>query len=246
MNCPVWWPEAEVDLNLHVSTFADRLKSKLENLNPSQLISRKNPYLFCLRAANNTEQFSSSILDAFLSSSEETMFGALAELCAVEICKHAKNGMKSATEGIDIEYTGAGVRTIVQVKSGKNWGNSSQHSKMKDYFSKARQILQQGTNMQVKCIEGICYGKAEIKDKGNYHLYAGSDFWTEISDWDSAHLALLDIFHNHAQNGLQDIKSFAKQAIVKTLIDKEISIDGHICWPNLVQFVDGKNAESSI
>ena len=90
-----------------------------------------------MRAVNDTEQFATSSLDAFLSSSEETMFGTLVEQCAVVICRHGKGGMKSTAEGIDIEYVENGARTIIQVKSGKHWGNSSQRKKMKEYFTKA-------------------------------------------------------------------------------------------------------------
>lgn len=44
------------------------------------------------------------IVDAFLSSSEETMFGNVLEGIAIDICSHAKGGRKSSTESIDLEY----------------------------------------------------------------------------------------------------------------------------------------------
>ena len=67
------------------------------------------------------------VIGAYLSSSEETIFGGVLEKIAILICKHAKGGRKSSAEGIDLEYESNGERTIMQIKSGTNWGNSSQH-----------------------------------------------------------------------------------------------------------------------
>ncbi|MCS1407028.1 MAG: hypothetical protein M2R45_00184 [Verrucomicrobia subdivision 3 bacterium] len=242
MNQPAWWIQAEADLNQNVIKFADELRKKLEEFDPKVVIKRKNPYLFCLRDTSGVESFSSSILEAFLSSSEETMFGNLAEKCAVAICKNAKNGMKSTGEGIDLEYANGNVRTIIRVKSGMNWGNSSQRKKMKEYFTKAKRILGQGANADnhIKCIEGICYGPASKKNKGDFHTYIGSDFWEEIIDWNGTYMALLDIFSKHAANGLQEIKQAAKDKITRFLIDNEISLGNKIHWANLVRYVNGR------
>ncbi len=240
MNYPEWWGQVEAELNQLIAEFANSIKGKLQSLSPETIIRRKNPYLFCLRATNDVEQFSTSILDAFLSSSEETMFGDLVEKCAIKICNHAKNGIKSTAEGIDIEYTSGDTRTIVQVKSGKNWGNSSQRKKMKDYFTKARRILQQGGDVHVRCIEGICSGKAIKRDMGNYYTYVGSDFWEEISDWSDTYTALLYIFSEHAENGFQELKQKANYAITEFLVKNGISLSGQINWLNLVRYVNGK------
>lgn len=240
MNHPEWWGEAEEELSIHVSDFADKITKRLENLKPKDLVARKNPYLFCLRANNDAEQFSASILDAFLSSSEETMFGTLAEQCAVVICRFGKGGIKSTAEGIDIEYVENDTRTIIQVKSGKHWGNSSQRKKMEEYFTKAKRILTQSEDIHVRCIEGLCYGHAKTVSRGNYSTYAGSDFWKEISEWDDAYLAILNIFSIHAQNGLTEAKTASKRFIVAFLKENQISLDNQINWANLVRYVNGK------
>ncbi len=239
MIYPVWWGQAENELDQYISEFTDKIKQKLEKLKPNDLIGRKNPYLFCLRATNDTQRYAEAILDAFLSSSEETMFGSLAEDCAVVICGYARNGIKSTAEGIDIEYVQDNTRTIIQVKSGKHWGNSSQRKKMEDYFSKARRILQQGGAVHVRCIEGICYGPASSRDRGNYLTYIGSVFWKEISEWDETYTALLDIFFRHAQNGLLEVKVAAREKIINFLIYNGISVNNEIQWNRLLQFVNG-------
>jgi len=240
LNYPDWWNYAEEDLNTHIAEVSNKIKSKLGELDVQKLIKRKNPYLFCLRSASDTKRFSGLLLDAFLSSSEETMFGTIAERCAVVINTKAKGGMKSTTEGIDIEYIDDhGRRTIVQVKSGQNWGNSAQRKQMEDYFKKAKRILQQGNNKdQVVCIEGICYGPAKINNKGNYYRYIGSEFWKEISGWEYTYLALVEIFSAHAQNGFTEIRTNAIESIIKFLENSEISSDLQINWNKLVRYVN--------
>lgn len=57
----------------------ERLKnSALENL-----IKRKNPYLFKAKNIENAGDLAKNILDAFLSSQEETIFGNLMENLAI-------------------------------------------------------------------------------------------------------------------------------------------------------------------
>ncbi|MCY4265412.1 MAG: PmeII family type II restriction endonuclease [Gammaproteobacteria bacterium] len=242
---PEWWRQAVIQLDEQVGGFTDKIRVKLKELKPQELIIRKNPYLFCLRATNDTRRYAESILDAFLSSSEETMFGTLAEDCAVIICNHGKHGWKSGAEGIDIEYSDveylkSKTRTIVQVKSGKNWGNSSQRKKMEDYFKKYAKILRQGGDINVRCIEGVCYGPASKNDRGNFHTYIGSEFWKEISGWDGIYLALLGVFRSHAQNGLSEVKADAKECITNFLVKNAISVNGQINWDNLILYVNGK------
>jgi hypothetical protein len=72
------------------------------------------------------------ILDAYLSSQEETVFGDFLESLAIYVCSETYGGRKSATEGIDLDFEREGKRYIVSIKSGPNWGNSSQIKKMLD------------------------------------------------------------------------------------------------------------------
>ena len=82
------------------------------------------------------------MIKAFLSSSEETRFGSIFEGCAEIVCKYGRNGQKSGIEGIDIEYSeNIAKRVLVQIKSGRNWGNASQKKQLKNYFEKASRIL---------------------------------------------------------------------------------------------------------
>ncbi|MFQ5560028.1 MAG: PmeII family type II restriction endonuclease, partial [Nitrospinota bacterium] len=78
--------------------------------------------------------FIKTILDAHLSSQEETLFGGFLEGLAIYICNQVYQGNKSSAEGIDLEFEKDSSKYIVSIKSGPHWGNSSQIKKMQDNF----------------------------------------------------------------------------------------------------------------
>ena len=100
---PPWWAEAEAEANAIVKDFTAKLEKKLCE-SPEKIIRRKNPFLFRVRAASNVQTLADMVINAYLSSSEETMFGHVLEDVVIAICKNAKNGRKSGIPNIDLEY----------------------------------------------------------------------------------------------------------------------------------------------
>ena len=145
-------------------------------------LKRKNPYLFKAKNINTAQDFVKTILEAHLSSQEETIFGGFLEGLAIFICEQVYNGQKSAAEGIDLEFERDNIRYIVSIKSGPNWGNSNQVKKMRDNFNKAKRILRTNTSLvNVVAVNGCCYGKNQSPDKGDYLKLCGQKFWDFIS-----------------------------------------------------------------
>ncbi len=66
------------------------------------------------------------------------------------------------------------------------------------------------------------------------------DFREEISGWSNVYMALLDVFSRHAQNGLLDIKSNAKNMIVDHLDANGIVSGRTINWVALLKHVNKK------
>ena len=58
--------------------------------------------------------------------------------------KASSSNKSSSAEGIDLEFDRDGIRWLVSIKSGPNWGNSSQINKMRDNFKKATRIARTG------------------------------------------------------------------------------------------------------
>lgn len=160
--------------------FHEKRLASLEGLKLEAVLKRKNPYLFKAKAITSAPDLVKQLLLAHLSSQEETLFGAFLEGLAIHICEHAYGGKKSTTEGIDLEFTRDTTRYIVSIKSGPNWGNSSQIAKMVQNFDKARRIA--GPRTHVIAVNGCCYGKDATPAKtGNYFKLCGQDFWHLIS-----------------------------------------------------------------
>ena len=58
-----------------LDAFYSSLIAKVNSLNIKTIMKRKNPYLFRAKAMNGAAQIVDAILAAFISSSEETIFG---------------------------------------------------------------------------------------------------------------------------------------------------------------------------
>ena len=247
---PAWWQKAEPELHAAVEGFTDKLRQRLQ-IPPERFVDRKNPFLFRIRAGTSAVELASRIIDAYLSSSEETIFGNVLEEFAITICKHARKGQKSSTEGIDLEYTDSSKRrTLVQIKSGENWGNSSQRKKLEEDFKRARRVLgQSSSTLQVRCIEGICYGRSKTENLGSHERLVGHDFWREISGWNGTGAAILEMLGHHAGNGLQNLREEARDQIIDYFKENEVVRGDTVLWDELLDLVmrppqKGKRAKS--
>ena len=124
----------------------------------TKVLKRKNPYLFKAKYILTAEQLIRSIVDAHISSNEETIFGDWLEGLVIFINKKVFGGWKSGITGIDLEFERKGVRYIVNIKSGPNWGNSSQINKMISDFNTAKRTLRiSNSGLNIVAINGCCW-----------------------------------------------------------------------------------------
>ncbi|OGZ63842.1 MAG: hypothetical protein A3A98_00960 [Candidatus Staskawiczbacteria bacterium RIFCSPLOWO2_01_FULL_40_39] len=157
----------------------------------SNIAKRKNPYLFKAKNIETAGDLAKSILDAFLSSQEETIFGDLMENLAIHICKQVFNG-KKAEEGkyksVDLIFNRDKKLYIVGIKSGPNWGNSDQINIMRKNLKSAKRIIRAGLNKaNIISVNGCIYGKDNKPHKVSknpdlsYYKICGQAFWELIS-----------------------------------------------------------------
>jgi len=169
-------------VNDNITAFHDNRIESLNGLNLKEILKRKNPYLFKAKNLTTAQDMVKNLLDSYLSSKEETIFGEFLEKLAIFCCAQTYGGYKSGIEGIDLEFEKDNIRYIVSIKSGPNWGNSSQIQKMKDNFKKAQRVLRTtNSNIHIVAVNGCCYGKDNKPDKGDYFKYCGQEFWTFIT-----------------------------------------------------------------
>ena len=176
---PEWWIGVQSELHTLLSSFGGRIRDKLIDfqLYPIKYLRRKNPFLYRIRGCNTPERLAEEVVNALLSSSEETMFGDVMEQIPISVAQAARKGRKSAPEAIDLEWDEGEtnpVRVLVQVKSGPNWANAEARRRMLDSFKRATQAYRSNNpNAQVMCVEGCCYGKNQDKDLGSHRKIVG-------------------------------------------------------------------------
>ena len=238
---PSWWPDVEADIDRLLHGFTDDLRKKL-TADPLGILRRKNPFLFRVRAGDDAHELTRMVIDAYLSSSEETKFGNIMEEIAISICGHAKGGAKSAAEAIDLEYDEGNQRTIIQIKSGPNWGNSSQRQKLVDNFRSAQRRLRQ-TGVTARCIEGICYGRSGEKDLGTHVQLIGRAFWDDISGRSDTDWLVLQALGKHADNGLNAPREEANERMLEILKRYGAVHNGKIDWNKLLRLAMDQRKE---
>ncbi len=229
----------------HIGEFQEekRLK-KLRELRLGDLTRRKNPYLFRVKGMETGEQIIRSFLDAALSSSEETTFGDWMEKLAIAVAQEAYGGQKSTAEGIDLELEKEGRRYLVSIKSGPNWGNSSQINRMVHNFNRAMRTLRtSGHTGHVEFINGCIYGRdaRPYKEKG-YYKYCGRVFWEFISGSDTIYKDIIDPLGQEAErwNELFN-EEYAQKVNVLTrdFLVRFCTGEGRVQWDRLLEHVSG-------
>lgn len=229
-----------VEANL--SLFHSKRLESLDRLDISKIIERKNPYLF--RAKNlGPAELVRSFADAIISSNEETVFGDWLEGLAIFVNNLVFGGRKSGIQGVDLEFEIEDTKYIVSIKSGPNWGNSSQTKKMAQDFRSAKKILRtSNSNINVIAVNGCCYGRDNHPDKGDYFKYCGEEFWKFISGEPLLYKDIIKpLGHNAKQRNDEFQNSYQKKITVlqRDFLVKFCTPEGAIDWGKIVEFNSG-------
>lgn len=197
----------------NIGIFHQKRIQSLDKLKLSQVLKRKNPYLFRAKNVLTAEQIIKGLVDAHISSNEETIFGDWLEGLAIFINGKVYDGRKSGITGIDLEFDHDDSRNIVTIKSGPNWGNSSQIAKMVADFKTAKKTLRtSNSQLNIVAVNGCCYGKGKDNDpdKGDYYKFCGQRFWEFISGNDRLFTEIIDPLGYNAKERNDDfVKSYA-------------------------------------
>ena len=114
--------------------------ASMDKLNITKVMSRKNPYLYRAKAVSSAADIVDGVLSAFVSSSEETIFGN----CFFEpLAIAASGGQKSIAEGIDLEIDSGTTRVAVAVKSGTSVFNADSKKRQEENFLAANKLARQ-------------------------------------------------------------------------------------------------------
>lgn len=243
---PTLIEKVEKYVSENISDFHNSKLEGLKKLKLAKILSRKNPYLYKAKNMLTAEEIVKGIVDAHLSSNEETIFGDWLEKLAIFIAKSEFGGQKSSTNGVDLQIEKGGTTYLVSIKSGPNWGNSSQIKKMIADFNLAKKTLKtSGNKIHVEAVNGCCYGKDDVPEKGQYIKLCGQRFWTFISEDPNLYTSIIEPLGYEAVERNSDfLAEYAKviNKFVEEFLLKFMNADGAIDWQKIVKF----NSEAKV
>lgn len=216
----------------------------------ADIARRKNPYLFKAKNIDTAGNLAAGMLDAFLSSQEETIFGDLMERLAINVCGRVFGG-KKAEQGkyrsIDLMFERDGKIYIVGIKSGPNWGNSDQVNAMRKNLKIAKKIIQsQYPGKEIVNINGCIYGrdnqahKVNKKDpKLSYYKICGQSFWELISGDNELYKKIIRPLDREAKKRDEKFKDLYVKKInemTKDIVDLFYE-DDNLDWDKIIDYV---------
>lgn len=224
----------------NIGTFHQKRIAGLKELKLKKVLSKKNPYLFKAKYVLTAQDIIKSLTDAFISSQEETIFGDWLEGLAIFVNEKVYKGRKSGIIGIDLEFDKDNTRYIVTIKSGPNWGNSSQIAKLVADFKTAKKTLRtSNSQLNIVAVNGCCYGRDNQPDKGDYFKYCGQKFWEFMSGDTDFYTKIIEPLGHQAKERNDDFMQSYAQMInkfTKEFADTFCKDDGSIDWDKLVRF----------
>jgi hypothetical protein len=224
----------------NIGTFHQKRIAGLSSLKLNKVLSKKNPYLFKAKYILTAQDIIKSLTDAYISSQEETIFGDWLEGLAIFINSKVYDGRKSGITGIDLEFDKDNIRYIVTIKSGPNWGNSSQIGKMIADFKTAKKALRtSNSQLNIIAVNGCCYGRDNNSDKGDYFKFCGQKFWDFISGDNELYTKIIEPLGHKARERNDDfVESYAQtiNKFTKEFADTFCLDNGAIDWDKLVRF----------
>ena len=226
-----------------LDNFYKSLIDKTNKLDIKKIMKRKNPYLYRAKAVQNANDIVSSVLDAFVTSSEETIFGN----CFFEpLAIAASGGSKALAEGVDIMIEKKEENTIyaVAVKSGTSVFNADSKKRQEQNFAAAAKLAKQA-KARYEAIIGYGYGKKRMTGKGVPKMYqelAGQEFWAELTGEEDFYLKIIQFMGELPEQYLEDYqKSYnnAMNRLLKQFTTEFCKDTGEIDWDKLVKVNSG-------
>jgi hypothetical protein len=222
--------------------FYQHRMQRLGTLRLRQVLRRKSPYLYKAIGTQSANEVVEGILSAYLSSSDEGIFGAT---FFEPVAKAVSGGVVSPAEGVDIAIETPTKYLAVSVKSGPNPFNSSQKKRQNDEFLVLRSRLMK-LKKQFDAMLGHCYGRlrSEPSKVQIYRDRSGQEFWTELTGDKDFYQKLIrlmreDLITRHRE----EYRTAWQQAVnryVREFTNDFCDENGAIDWERLLQFNSGE------
>lgn len=228
-----------------LDNFYGALINKIDAINIKDVMKSKNPYLYRAKSMRTSADIIESILQAFVSSSEETIFGnCFFEPIAIAAC----GGTKSATKGVDIELydTATNTKFFIAVKSGTSIFNADSMKKQGENFEEAQRTLRtSGGRIGFSAIVGYAYGTKNETGRGKAKIYeevAGEEFWEALTGDKDFYTKIISYMGTLPEQYIDKYNTSYSKAYNRLVRDFSIEFcnpDGTINWEKLVDYNSG-------
>ena len=232
-----------------LNDFYKRRMKKLSELELRDVLRKKNPYLFRAIGLEKVSEVVAQILTAYMSSSDESIFGDAFFEPLVRLCS---GGRASDSDGVDVIVETDTVYKAIAVKSGPNIFNSSQSKRQNDEFNSLRHRMHK-IQKQFDPILGHCYGckPSDRPRKGSltYRSLAGQALWEELTGDPDFYLKLIYLMRDYPEQHRVAFEKEWSKVLNRFEADFFINFgteDGSIDWEKLLRFNSGKEKVSWI
>jgi len=221
-----------------LNDFYEKRFETLQKLKLRQVLKRKNPYLFKALGTELASEIVKKVLEAYISSSDETIFG---NIYFEQIALNLPNITVSDAKGVDLILSMDKVIRAYALKSGPYPFNSSAKDKQNTEFLELKSRLMK-MQKQFDPVLAYAYGRRNKFSSGKriYRESSGQEFWKELTGDDDFYLKLIRLMKDEPQKRIEKYKSDWEAMINR--FAKEFSEDfcfenGHIDWEKLTRFV---------
>lgn len=235
--------ELENLIRERLEAFYQRRLQKLSGLKLKDTLRKKNPYLFRAVGIQNAPEIVEGLLQAYMSSSDETIFG---DAFFEPVAKAVSRGTVASHEAIDIVIETDKVYKPIAVKSSPNIFNASQAKRMDDEFRKLRSRLQK-IQKQFDPLLAHCYGRVNTNPEAYiYRRRSGQAFWEEITGDPDFYLKIIRLMQDYpAAHRILYRNEYDKAVnrFTKDFLEEFANADGGIDWEKLVRFNSSKEPQ---
>ena len=223
-----------------LTDFYTGLAKTLDTVDVDKILKRKNPYLYRAKGINNAGQIVDGILSAYVSSSEETIFGnTFFEPIAIVV----SGGQKAVTEGVDITVDKDNTIYSIAVKSGTSVFNADSRKRQEQNFQSAQKRAQQAHKAFFPVV-GYGYGKKKtsIRAEKFYKELAGKDFWEWLTGDPDFYTKIIDYMGTRPDEfakAFEESYAKAENRMIREFTIKYCKEDGSIDWDSLIRFNSG-------
>ena len=233
--------ELEDLIRRSLDDFYQRRMKKLSELKLNNVLRKKNPYLLRAICVQRASEIVEEILKAYMSSSDETIFG---DAFFEQIAKICSGGIISPSEGVDVAIETETVYKAIAVKSGPNIFNSSQAKRQDQEFKSLGSRLLK-LHKRFDPLLGHGYGRKfsdPTKDR-TYRIRSGQAFWEELTGDADFYLKIISLMRDYPIEHRTKFEKEWNKAINRfehDFLNNFGNPDGSIDWEKLLRFNSGK------